>query len=309
MSLALIWYWPDGGNVKAYELILVTDVGIVTKIGGNSALFYVFDALDGKPRAEAKVKYQYRYYGDNGYWFWEEGQGFTDSSGLLKISLRTSQNKNYNNQKQFFTVVASDDMQAFSQGNYYAYYNQNLKWRLYAYSDRPAYRPNEKVSFKGTVRGYDDQTFHTPSGKIVQARIFDARGNKVHEKKYTLNDFGTFHDELTLDEKAVLGEYRMELYSEDWKAHLGSTPLYRLEEYKLPEFLVNVKPKPKEDGSTTYQLGDQIDVEVDAQYYFGGAVGEAEVELFSLSKSLLPLLLSTTRVSMVFFGSTNELLS
>lgn len=270
-------------GVKAQELILVTDVGVVTKTGGHSGLIYVFDSQTGKPRAEANVKYQYKYINNKGNWSWEQGASLTNAEGLVKIPFKTSARNKYNNQHELFTVVTDGAMQAFSQGRNYSYHN-NRQWWLYAYSDRPAYRPNEKVSFKITVRGYDDSTFNTPSQKPVQARIFDARGTKVFEKDYVLNDFGSFADELSLDEKATLGQYRVELYSDNWGTHLGSSPLFRLEEYKLPEFIVNVKPKPNSDGQTIYQLGDEVQVELDASYYFGGAVAEADVEYLVYQK-------------------------
>ncbi|MBP9854470.1 MAG: hypothetical protein KBD53_06355 [Candidatus Omnitrophica bacterium] len=264
-------------GLSAYDLILVTDLGIVTKMGGHSGLIYAFDSRTGEPKAQAKVKYQYRYYDDYGNWTWEQGEGLTNADGLLNVSFKNTPTRKFNNQHDLFAVVSHDQMQAFSQGNNSSYY-ENLTWWMYAYSDRPAYRPNEKVSFKVMVRGYNESAFYTPSGKRIQTRIYDARGNKIQEKNYTLNDFGTFSDELTLDEKATLGEYRMEIYSEDGGSLVGNTSLFRLEEYKLPEFLVNVKPKPNADGQVNYQLGDEIEVELDAQYYFGGGVANADVE-------------------------------
>lgn len=263
---------------KAYDLIFVTEMGLVTKTGGHSALFYAFDSNTGVPKAEAKIKFQYRYYDDSGNWRWAEGEGFTDSNGLLKSGLLTSNNR-YNDQHQIFAVASDGKMQAFSQGNYYSYGGASEQWRLYAYSDRPAYRPNEEVSFKAVLRSYDQDSFHAPYNKAVKVMIMDPRGNKVLEKAYILNDYGSLNDKFTLDEKATLGEYRIEIYSHDMNDHLGQTMLFRLEEYKLPEFLVNIKPKDKdEEGPSTYQLGDVIDIEVDAQYYFGGAVADAEVE-------------------------------
>ncbi|MBU4332967.1 MAG: hypothetical protein KKD07_00835, partial [Candidatus Omnitrophica bacterium] len=270
---------------KAYDLIFVTEMGLVTKTGGHSALFYAFDSDTGVPRQEAKIKFQYRYYDDSGNWRWAEGEGFTDSNGLLKSGLLTSNNR-YNDQHQIFAVVSDGQMQAFSQGNYYSYGGASEQWRLYAYSDRPAYRPDEEVSFKAALRSYDEDSFHTPSNKPVQVRIMDPRGNKIFEKAYVLNDFGSLNDKFILDEKATLGEYRIEIYSQDFNNHLGQTTLFRLEEYKLPEFLVTIKPKAKDDeGPSTYQLGDVIDIEVDAKYYFGGAVTEAEVEYLVYQQS------------------------
>ena len=267
----------NAGKKKAYDLILVTDMGLVAKTAGHSALFYAFDGQTGQPRVRATVKYHYRYYNKNRHYIWEEGQGVTDENGLLKVGLKTSNAQNYGNRHNIFAVVSDGTMQAFTQGNYYNYRNGG-QWRLYAYADRPAYRPNEEVSFKGIVRQYDGINFKSPKGMSIKARIYDVRGNQVQEKEYILNTYGSFNGTLKLDEKATLGEYRITISRVDNNSQLGSSSLFRLEEYKLPEFLVNIKPQAKTDKISTYRLGDEVSIELDAQYYFGGAVADADVE-------------------------------
>lgn len=267
------------GKVKTYDLVMVTDMALVAKTAGHSALFFTCDAATGKPRENVQVKFHYSYYDDNRRWLWEEGNGKTDSSGLLKVTLKTSDKRNYNNQHTLFTCASDGTMQAFSQGNYHSYSDSSKTWWLYAFADRPAYRPNEEISFKGILRQYDSSVFTTQAGMKIKARILDPRGNKVKEETWTLNDYGSFNDSLKLDDKALLGEYRIELWTDDWRS-LANATLFRLEEYKLPEFLVNIKPKPRKDEEKTasYRLGDIVSVEVDAQYYFGGPVADAEVE-------------------------------
>ena len=61
----------------------------------------------------------------------------------------------HGNQHNIFAAVAGEEMQAFTQGNYSRHYGSKGNWWLYAYSDRPAYRPDEKVSFKGILRKND----------------------------------------------------------------------------------------------------------------------------------------------------------
>ncbi len=270
----------NAAGQTAYDLILVTETALISKTGGHSALFFTMDSKTGKPKPEATIKYHYRYYDSNrNDWLWEEDQGVTDSKGLLKISLKKNNPHHYDNQHQIFATASDGVMQAFTQNNYYNYSNQSNQWHLYAHTDRPAYRPNEKVSFKATLRGYDDEAFNTPSGKKVKGWIQDARGQKVFEKTFILNDFGSLYDSFTLDEKATLGEYILYIYSEEDNAYLAQSTLFRLEEYKLPEFLVNINPKAKEgQEAAAYQLGDTVKIEVAAEYYFGGPVAEAEVE-------------------------------
>lgn len=264
------------GSLKVYDLILVSDLGLVAKVTGNSALFFAFDGKSGKPKAGVNLKYHYRYYNEQNNWVWDAGSGLTDESGLLNVSLKTNSNPSYGNQHNLFVTASDGTMQAFAQGNYYNYHGNRGNWWLYAYPDRPAYRPGERVSFKAIVRGYDGGQFINPEGKQLKAAIYDPQGNTVKEAVFTLNAFGSLHDEFTLDEKAPLGEYRLELRDEN-NNHIAAASLFRMEEYKLPEYEVKVSPKKKEGGPGSYRLGEAVDVEIDAQYYFGGAVADAEV--------------------------------
>ncbi len=271
----------SAGGKEAYDLVVVGDLGLVSKTAGHTNLFFVFDGKTGEPKKGARVKFHYRYYDDSGNWAWEEGSGSTDENGLLNVPLKTTAKSNYSYQHNVFAVASDGTSQAFAQSNYYyGYYNQS-PWWIYAFSDRPAYRPNEEVSFKGIIRQQDGTTFTTPSGVRLKGRIYDPMGNQVQEKVYILNNFGSFNDTLTLDEKAPLGEYRLELWTEDMQTSVGNATVFRLEEYKLPEFTVTIKPKPLEEKKQTgsvFKLGDTVTVELDAQYYFGGPVANADVE-------------------------------
>ncbi|MFA5261637.1 MAG: MG2 domain-containing protein, partial [Candidatus Omnitrophota bacterium] len=270
----------SAGQASAYDLILVTDMGLVTKVAGQSALFYTFDSKTGVPRGDVNVKYHYRYYNDRGEWLWEEGAGVTDGQGLLHVPIKTPAMRNYGNQHNLFACVSDGQMQAFAQGYFYAQSRGRGDWWLYAFSDRPAYHPGEEISFKGTLRKYNGAEFTNPDGMPVKVRLYDARGNIVKEGDYRLNAYGSFTDTLVLDENATLGEYSLQVLTPNNDQLLTQAVLFRLEEYKLPEFVVSVRPKPKEDksGPVAYRLGDEVEVEIDAQYYFGGPVPRAEVE-------------------------------
>jgi len=281
------------GVAPAYDLVLVTDLAVVSKVAKDTAVFFVMGGKDGHPRANASVRFAYSYADDNGNTHWETGQGKTGDDGLLKSPLQFSAKQSYSQQHSMFAVASVDDKQAFVQNNYYSYYSGAEKgaWWLYAFSDRPAYRPGEKISFKGILRQPKDGLFATPAGMKVKAQIFNPQGAQVKEATYTLNDYGAFDDTLTLDDKAILGEYRMELYAADNSAHLSSSQLFRLEEYKLPEYTVSVAPQKNigKDGIDAYRLGDTVNVDVTSKYYFGGPVANADVEYMVYEQPLYHL--------------------
>ncbi|MEE8269977.1 MAG: alpha-2-macroglobulin family protein, partial [Nitrospinaceae bacterium] len=113
----------------------------------------------------------------------------------------------------------------------------------------------------------------------LEYEITDPRGSKLKKGKLKLNEFGSAWDSLELSEKIPLGEYRVTFWTKGRRKHIGSSALFRLEEYKLPEFKVSVQT-PEENGKKkTFQLGDKVEVDIHAEYYFGGPVANANVEV------------------------------
>ncbi|HKU77363.1 MAG TPA: alpha-2-macroglobulin family protein, partial [Pyrinomonadaceae bacterium] len=76
-----------------------------------------------------------------------------------------------------------------------------------------------------------------------------------------------------------LGEYSVQFWDQGRAHSIGSAKLFRLEEYKLPEFKVQVKT-PEQDGKKkAFRVGEKVEVEIQADYYFGGPVSNAAVEV------------------------------
>ncbi|HKG81175.1 MAG TPA: MG2 domain-containing protein, partial [Pyrinomonadaceae bacterium] len=168
--------------------------------------------------------------------------------------------------------------QAFATGSSYVQ-SANDGWRIYAFTDRPAYRPKETLQWKFIARRLSNGVYSTPASQVVEYEITDPRGTKVTEGKATLNTFGSAWGSLELGEQLPLGEYNIQFWEQRRAQQIGTAKLFRLEEYKLPEFKVQVKT-PEQDGKKkAFRLGEKVEVEIQADYYFGGAVSNASVEV------------------------------
>lgn len=263
-----------GEGKTARELVLVTDASVVLKTSGKQALVYVCNALAGSPLAGADIKLWQRYH-DGNRWQWEEAAKKSGPDGIAVFELQAAANN-----IQLFVGAILKDRQAFSAGDSYNYRrNQGEPWRIYAFTDRPAYRPKETVQWKFIARKYNGSVYSTPASQVVEFQINDPRGAKVKEDKATLNAFGSAWGSLELTESMPLGEYSITFWDEGKKHHIGNATLFRLEEYKLPEFKVKVQT-PEENGrKKAFRLGEKVEVNVQADYYFGGAVANATVEI------------------------------
>ncbi|MDY0020510.1 MAG: alpha-2-macroglobulin family protein, partial [Anaerolineae bacterium] len=107
-------------------------------------------------------------------------------------------------------------------------------------------------------------------------RIDDPQGKELYNDLLSLNEMGTLHGELLLSAEAPLGTYYLTLSHDDVEFYASTS--FQVAEYRKPEYEVQVKP-----DRDAYIDGDQIAVTSEATYYFGGAVGDANVRWSALS--------------------------
>lgn len=262
----------SGNGAHARELILVTDVALVLKTSPSKAVVYAANVDSGAPVASARVQLWQSYYDGGGTRYASAG-GTTNADGIAVIDLPRRESHN------IFVAAAKNDRQAIAGGWSYSSSSAAASWRIYATTDRPAYRPDEKVQWKFTARLFDGQVYSTPSGTTLSYEVYDPRGAKVFEGTPKLNEFGSAWGAFELGASMPLGEYRVQFRDASRSNVIGNATLFRIEEYKLPEFRVNVTTSDDKGERKTYQLGDRVTVNIEAEYYFGGPVASAAVEV------------------------------
>jgi alpha-2-macroglobulin len=261
------------GSLSQRDVLLVTYATLVIKTSVRQALLYYADAITGAPIPDAGVVVWEQYYLNN-RWHWRRLRQTTDSDGLARFTLRPGSDSS-----NLFAVASRNDRNAYAVANAYAYGRSADGWRIYAFTDRPAYRPKEQMQWKFIARRSSNGMYSTPANEVVEYQISDPRGTKVSEGKATLNGFGSAWGSLDLSEEWPLGEYQIQFWDQGRVHNIGNARLFRLEEYKLPEFKVQVKT-PEENGKKkAFRSGEKVEVEIEADYYFGGPVSNASAEV------------------------------
>ena len=139
----------------------------------------------------------------------------------------------------------------------------------YLYTDRPIYRPDQSVFFKGIVRVNDDLDYTLPSETEVQVTIGSYEG-EVYNETLPLSELGTFEGELRLDSEAILGNYYIEAQTIEGQ-WLGSGN-FNVAEFRKPTFQVEVLPQDEH-----FLAGDTIRAVIDGEFFSGGAVANGDV--------------------------------
>lgn len=265
-----------GGGRTQRDLLLVTDAAVVVQSGGGQLTAWVVDAMTGRPRSETPVKVAQR---QTESWAWLPGTRTTDANGLATF-------EGFSQGGPLLVIAGEGGHQAWAEiwsGG--AGDDRGLDWRIYAFTDRPAYRPGEVVEWKLTARQRQEGTYRTPAQAQLRFQITDPQGAIVTNGVARLNTFGSAWGQLDLAPTATLGLYSISFSLEGQPEEpIGHAELFRVEEYRLPEFEVTITP-PEEAGPDgvsrprRLRAGEPITVQIRGSYYFGGPVagGTAEV--------------------------------
>lgn len=261
------------------HVAVIADTTISLKFTPDQALAWVTDIQTGEPVADTPITFY-------DFEFEPIGRMTTDADGLAMLdmprlsSLYTDVYAEINTDERFGFVHSKwddglDPWRFDVRGDY-----EPEDFSVYLYTDRPIYRPDQPVYFRGVVRNRDDVEFTIPRGiEEVPVTVYDPRDQIVFEGVLPVTPYGTFSGEFELDAGAALGFYRINAGLSSNRRSAFSLG-FSVAEYDAPEFQVNVTP-----AENQVVQGDTIEVMVDSSYFFGGAVSDADISWTALSKN------------------------
>ncbi len=245
--------------------VFVTNYAILTRVVGNEALAFVTDKRTGLVLEDFKA-----YIGNYKNGLLEEATTYKRGIALLKLPDSFYFYNKMENLPVFITYGGNKMTAAKTAIS--SFNSQNIRQensRGYVYTDRPVYRPVQWVYFQGIFREKVIRNFQVMKDSL-QWILTDAKGQEAGKGYAKLDKNGNFSDSFLLNENAALGSWRLTANLINTK--FSYTATFSVEEYKKPEFVVNVKlEKPQ------YKSGEKITATVDAKYLFGAAVENAEV--------------------------------
>lgn len=272
-------------------LVLVTDIALVHKNVDGKGLLLVCDARNGQPLQEKSVRlYEhwsvYNQKDQKNDLFWDSTTATTDTNGVILYSRRHA-----NQGAQVDAVTSAEGgRMAFS---FFQNFNESAGetgeyWengpRYYTITDRPVYRPGTMVHFRVWARYLQNRQYaevameNDPQTGIIRPKqtmsveLYDAKNTMVKSFPLNLDEFGAASGEYTLGEEPPLGVWHLRINGQYPDAHHSAGSLFRVEEYKKPEFEVTVKP-----AKSQARLGEKIKATIEARYYFGAPVAKATV--------------------------------
>lgn len=154
---------------------------------------------------------------------------------------------------------------------------ESLRW--YVFDDRQMYRPGEEVHLKGWIRRVDngeggDLMALGGAASQLSYKVFGPRGNEIVKGTTQVNAIGGFDTKFKLPTTPNLGWARVELEASG--AGTAGNRRYnhgfQIQEFRRPEFAVEVNA-----SQGPHVVGGSADITVEASYYAGGGLPNAEV--------------------------------
>jgi len=255
---------------QGYLFIVATD-NITFKATPTEALAWVTDLENGAPQKDISVTF----YNDQ---FVEVGKASTDKDGLAYLeNIKAANYAKVESGDHFgFTALYwGSGVSAGDFGLYENYYSGLPNLFGYLYTDRPIYRPDQEVFFKGILRNNDDLHYSLPDQKQIYV-VVEQWGEKIFAEYVPINELGSFSGKIKLAPEVSLGMYNIYIYKSDSPEEAPiSSVSFSIAEYKKPEFEVSAST-----DKTNILSGDSVTFGLDAEYYSGGVLKDAPTNWF-----------------------------
>lgn len=264
--------WPTFASTT----LRVTDLGVTAKTSPTGGVVWVTSLATGQPQAGVELEMR----GAAGGTLW---RGTSDGQGLARVGALPADYLQGETTPRLWARRAGDEtylavgrdwsLEAWNFGVSSEMWDPARDREGFLYADRELYRPGDTVHLKGIVRRRDMAGFHTPTETRVHVEVTDPRGNVLRQEDRELSRFGTLALDVTTPPAAPLGYYSVRLSPAGeggggWMTY-GS---FRVEEYKAPEFKVELTPNRRD-----YVSGEKLDATLSGQYFFGAPLAHADV--------------------------------
>lgn len=239
-----------------YAYMTVTKCALVTKMVDTNVLAYVTDIVTGKPIEGAEVT---SYVGQS-----VDVVGKTNKDGVLTFNRKPTDPQS--RQIMFGAKVGGSRAFTWTYGNTDS--DERAHATYWVQTDRPIYRPGDKVQYRGVVRIAADKGWTTPQGGEVTVNLYDTDDTLFKTEKLAVSSMGTFSGEMETSVEGKPGGYRIETTGfGDTDSHMVTVQAFR-----KPEYSVTVTPE-----RSTYRHKDTIRFKVKAEYYTGEPLVGAKV--------------------------------
>ncbi|MCF4996238.1 alpha-2-macroglobulin family protein [Pseudomonas syringae] len=242
------------GKYRATTMVFVSNTVAVSKIAGDELLVWAARKHEGSSVPKVNV-------------LWTDGlgvmsSGATDADGLLRLK--------HVSPERSFVIGEDEEGGVFVSENFY-YDSEIYDTKLYAFTDRPLYRPGDWVSLKIIGREFKNARDSVqPGAADVNVSVLDATGTELQTLDLKLDSKAGSQGRFQLPDNAVAGGYELRF---SYKNQAYSSA-FRVAEYIKPHFEISLNLAKQE-----YRTGEPVKGSLVLLYPDGKPVANAKLTL------------------------------
>ncbi|MCQ2403190.1 MAG: MG2 domain-containing protein [Lentisphaeria bacterium] len=274
----------DNQESRMDSMIWIADRALTTMTcsGNDRIRLFVNDPVTGGPCSDVTIKIHsfYRMYGA------ESGRPQiisevltyeTDANGIVefpptdfkkpKDSRLTARVILAETSPEKLTMLKCDDFRYGRASN--AVPDENM--RKFIITDKTVYKPGDTIAFTGYLRQpLDSENFKPYPKETITLFFMDPQYHEAFQKEVPFDEkTQSFTFEMKLPADVMLGWWQV---FADKDVSAAADFLFLVAEYKKPEYLLTVTPPAK-----PVKAGEKMPVTIEAKYYFGAPMPDAEV--------------------------------
>ena len=248
----------DSRWYSAHQWVLITDLGISAKRAGDNLYVWVKSLATGDPVPAARVKL----ISDNNQTLLT---GTTNWAGFVEFSGVAEKTNNF---IPFMITVAKRDDLAFIQLDRHEIATSDFNiagptylqkgYEAFLYTSRGVYRPGETVQLAGIVRGPNQVT---PKPLPTRIEVLSPDSRIIKEIRQQTNESGACDVKIPIPDYALTGNYIAKMKIAD--RVVGSV------QFQVEEFMPDRMKVSLTSDKSSYNLGDELNLEVNAINLFG----------------------------------------
>ncbi|HUS60196.1 MAG TPA: MG2 domain-containing protein [Nevskiaceae bacterium] len=272
-----IWYLAiQLGEAKENAFIIRSNIGVIMKEGDNEFIFW---GQSFKTRRSITG-------GDLKIYNLQDGITEIDSTsfnqeGIAKTNLRIDADIGLVKKGQDLALIPIN-LRYLNYGYDYKYFQpKKREAKFFIFTDRPVYRPGDKIYFKSIIRDDDDARYTISTG-MAQVKIYQSQDEPVFEKNYPITAQGTIYGEFDFPADVKTGSYSLSVDlapgSENYS--LRSSTYFRVEHFRKPEYSIDIIAP-----QTEFIAGDKSSFKISGRYFFGQPLNNQTVKYKIYSSS------------------------
>ena len=250
-------------DLISYNIFQVSNLTYSTVNSNEGLDVIVADRKSGVAMENVNVNFYQPNYRNNRNNKQKVAEKKTDKDGRVKYKYKGSK-PNATSISLDFEGDKLDFRDMYSQTRYGGEDNS----RIYVFSDRNIYRPNQRVYVKAIALHNDNEIRRNETIEIV---VTDPNGRDVYKVEKSTNNYGSVVTDFLLPNDGITGNFNVRISGKNniYQGYLN----FLVEEYKRPSFQVEVDTVVAE-----YKLGDSLTLTGRALMYAGPVVSNAKIE-------------------------------